>query len=72
MHTNNCQILCSAVTEAAQANMPSLIPQAEAIADKFHIAFQLFAKCHRVYNSSALLNDSEIDDLSKQNKIQCI
>ena len=45
--------------------MPSLIPQAEAIADKFHIAFQLFAKCHRVYNSSALLNDSEVDDLSK-------
>ena len=50
--------MCSAVTA-------SLLPQAKAVADKFYLAFQLFAKCDNVYNSACFLQDQEIEDPSK-------
>ena len=57
--------MCSSVTDAAEKNATSLLPQAKAVADMFYLAFQLFAKCDNVYNSACFLQDQEIEDLSK-------
>ena len=52
----------SDVADAAEA---SLVPQAKAIADKFYLAFQLFAKCHHFYNLASFLKDEDLEKLSK-------
>ena len=38
---------------------------ADGMAHKFQEAFSLFGRCHKGYNSSADMNDKQIDDLGK-------
>ena len=44
MQPHHYEVLTSVVTGAAEQNAPSLNEQAEAVAAKFQLAFQLFGK----------------------------
>lgn len=56
------------VIAAAEKNTPSLMNQAQSVAEKFQLAFRLFGKCHRLYNSASLLLDQDIQDLNNLQK----
>ena len=53
----NYEKLCQAITPAAESNALSLVAKAEAIADRYMLAFHPFSKCHQIYNSASFLNN---------------
>ena len=63
LQLQNYDTLCRAVITAAERNAPALLQQAEAIADKFMQAFNLFGRCHRIYDSAELLSDMDLTEL---------
>ena len=58
----NIDTLCSSVPATALQQYPSLLVQAQQIAEKFRKAFVLFSKCHKVYDSNYVDSD-EVEEL---------
>jgi len=59
--------LCEAVIHTARSHAPMLLNEAQNISSKYENAFTLFAECHRLYDSSKQLSESEIEDLGEFN-----
>uniref|UniRef100_A0A1X7V868 Uncharacterized protein n=1 Tax=Amphimedon queenslandica TaxID=400682 RepID=A0A1X7V868_AMPQE len=59
----NIATLCQSVIETAKENDISLLTNAQAVSEKFHSAFTLFSKCHKLYDGTALFSESMIDEL---------
>ncbi|XP_022108664.1 uncharacterized protein LOC110988954 isoform X2 [Acanthaster planci] len=61
----NIELLTNALVTKTQQVCPSLVPSATSIAAKYAQLFRLFSTCHRMYNSSEVLEDSAIDALDQ-------
>ena len=46
---DHINLLCDAVPSVARQHCPSLLPQAQLIADKHRKSLQLFSACHNIY-----------------------
>ncbi len=62
----NTRELCDSIVVYAQRYSPSVISAAEAIGRKFQLGFELFAKCHQIYNKASVTLE-ETDKLGKIN-----
>lgn len=56
----NVTTLCNSIPELAKARCPQLVAQAEFVSKTFSKAFTLFAACHKVYDSSKHLDESDL------------
>ena len=56
----NIRSLCSAPLMEAQLHCPQLIPECEAVRDKFEPLFALFSRCHALYDQSTIENVEEL------------
>ena len=65
LQPQNVHTLCSAPVTLASVECTSLVPQAEAICDKFERAMLLFSQCHAVFNSAQVVTVAEADSLVK-------
>ena len=63
LQPHNSETLCEAVIQVARSHAPNLVEDATAIARKFQQAFNLFSRCHLVYDSAKLLEDTVINEL---------
>ena len=52
LQLNNIATLCNSVIETAKTHDLSLLSDAKAISEKFHVALTLFSKCHKLYDGS--------------------
>ena len=52
IQTQNIRSLCSAPLVQAQQHFPHLIPDCEAIRDRFEPLFALFSRCHSIFDQS--------------------
>lgn len=57
----------SVIATATSLNNSALQSKADEINDKFMDAFNLFAQCHTIYDSSTLLTDAKINELGMKN-----
>ena len=55
--------MCQSVVATATSSVPTVLPKAQEITDTFTDLFSLFASCHKIYDSSLLLSDSNIQEL---------
>ena len=62
--TNHITMLCDSVPAIAHQHCPSLVTQAQQIADKHRQALLLFSVCHNTYVQN-YVNTSELDQLGK-------
>lgn len=52
------------MVELAQVHCPSLVPETTALFHKFKQLFELFAKCHNIYDQN-YVTDDDITQLGK-------
>ncbi len=57
--------LCLAITSTADERCEDLLAQAKATADRFKQVLTLFARCHKIYNGTTYLSDSDLNDLRR-------
>ena len=55
--TNHINMLCDSVPTLARQNCPSLLTQAQQIADRHRESLLLFSSCHNVYQQKYVDGD---------------
>ena len=60
---NNVAILCNSIVSTAE-DYPPLCSEARAIIQKYLSFFNLFQKCHNIYDKN-IVSDEEIEQLGK-------
>ena len=65
IQAENTKWLLDSIVVHAQRYSPSIAGDAQRISRKFSVAFELFSKCHSVYDGFAV-SDADIDNLGKQ------
>ena len=63
LQLNNIATLCNSVTATAKTHDLSLLSDAKAISEKFHIALTLFSKCHKLYDGIKTFSETNIREL---------
>ena len=63
LQLNNIATLCNSVIETAKTHDLSLLSDAKAISEKFHIALTLFSKCHKLYDEIKTFSETNIREL---------
>lgn len=56
--------MCHSMVELAQAQCPTLVAETTALFGKFKELFQLFAKCHNIYDQN-YVTDDEMTELGR-------
>ena len=65
LQLNNIATLCNSVIETAKTHDLSLLSDAKAISEKFHVALTLFSKCHKLYDGSKTFTETNIRELGQ-------
>ena len=63
LQLNNIATLCNSLIETAKTHDLSLLSDAKAISEKFHIALTLFSKCHKLYDEIKTFSETNIREL---------